>query len=198
MLRTFTLDTNCLIDIAENRSAAEAVRALAEAHAAGRADVAVVAMSASEKQQSGRYIHNFGEFRDRLNSLGLGHLKVVLPMMYLDISFLDHCLLSDDAMIKIEQEIHSILFPTVQFLWQDFCCANGLDPTSNQVTGKWRNCKCDVQAIWSHVHQRRNVFVTSDGNFHKADKKAGLIALGAGRIEYPKDALSLLPPSDDQ
>ena len=87
MPRTFTLDTNCIIDIAENRPAAGAVRTLADAHA-GRADVAVVAMSASEKQQGGHYIRNFAVFRDRLVSLGLGHLNVILPMGYWGISVL--------------------------------------------------------------------------------------------------------------
>jgi len=49
--------------------------------------------------------------------------------------------------------------------------------------------------MWSHIHHKRKVFVTSDRNFHKADKKAALIALGAGRIEDPESALSLLPIS---
>jgi hypothetical protein len=193
MPRTFTLDTNCIIDVAENRPAAGAVRALADAHAAGRADVAVIAMSASERQRGGHYIQDFTDFRNRLVSLGLGHLNVILPMMYWDISFWDHCLWTDDAMVKREHEIHLILFPTVQFLWEDYCRANSIDLPNNSPTGKWRNCKCDVQAIWSHIHHKREVFVTSDGNFHKADKKAALIALGAGRVEHPEGALSLSP-----
>jgi hypothetical protein len=192
MPHTFTLDTNCLIAVANNEPAAGAVRALAEAHATSRADVAVVAMSASEKQQGGLYIQNFAEFRDRLVSLGLGHLEVILPMAYCDISFLDHCLLTDEEMVKLEREIHSTLFPTVQFQWQDYCRANSIDPPNDSPTGRWRNCKCDVQVVWSHIHSKRDVFVSSDSNFHKADKKSALIALGAGRIEHPKSALSLL------
>jgi hypothetical protein len=191
MPQTFTLDTNCLIDVADNRAAAGAVRALADAHAAGRADVAVIAMSASEKQQGGHYIRNFAEFRDRLVSLGLVHLNVILPMGYWDISFWGQCLWADEATVKREHEIHSIIFPTVQFLWEDYCRANSIDLPNNSPTGKWRNCKCDVQAIWSHIHHKRDVFVTSDSNFHKADKKAALIALGAGRIEHTEGALSL-------
>jgi predicted nucleic acid-binding protein len=66
MVKMFTLDTNCLIDIAENRPAAAAVRALAAAHAEGRADVAIVAISASEAQLGGRFIQNYDEFRNRL------------------------------------------------------------------------------------------------------------------------------------
>jgi hypothetical protein len=109
MPRTFTLDTNCLIAVANNEPAAGAVRALADAHTAGRADVAVVAMSASEKQRGGYYLRNFAEFRDRLVSLGLGHLNVILPMGYWGISFWGHCLWPDDATKKLEHEIHSIV-----------------------------------------------------------------------------------------
>lgn len=42
----------------------------------------------------------------------------------------------------------------------------------------------------------RDVFVTSDTNFHKADKKGALIALGAARIERPDDVLSLIKLAD--
>ena len=63
-------------------------------------------MSASENQQGGLYIQNFIEFRDRLASLGFWHLNIILPMAYLDISFLDHCLLCDDAMENLERRIH--------------------------------------------------------------------------------------------
>jgi hypothetical protein len=107
--------------------------------------------------------------------------------------------LADEAMRKLEHEIHSILFPTVPFLGEDYCRANSLDPLDpppNPSTGKWRkwrNCKCDVLAIWSHIHHKRDVFVTSDPAFHK--KKTALIALGAGRFERLEGALSLLPVS---
>jgi hypothetical protein len=119
MLRTFTLDYNCLLAVANNEPAAGAVRALAEAHATSRADVAVVAISASENQQGGLCFQNFAEFQARVVSWGLGHLNVVLPMVYFDISFWDQSLLADEAMVKLENEIHSILFPTVQFLWEE-------------------------------------------------------------------------------
>jgi hypothetical protein len=105
-LRTFTLDTNCLIDVEESRPAVGAIRALAAAHAAGVADVAVIAMSASERQKDGNRIHNFSEFESRLATLGLSHLSILLPMMYWDISFWDRGLWSDDAMVDLECQIH--------------------------------------------------------------------------------------------
>ena len=111
--------------------------------------------------------------------------------MYWDITFWDYSVWSDAAMQALEQQIHETLFPNIEFLWQDYCRANGLDPKSTP-SGKWRNCKCDVLAMWSHIHGNRDVFVTSDGNFHAAAKKAAVISLGAKHIEYPDDAVSLL------
>jgi hypothetical protein len=190
MLRTFTLDTNCLIDIEENRPAASAIRTLADAHASALADVAVTAMSASEKQKDHRYREDFDEFLRRLATLQIAHLNVVSPMMYWDISFWDHFFWHDDAMLDLERRIHTILFPNEQFLWEQHCHDMGIDPRPAIPEGKWRNHKCDVQAIWSHIHSNRDVFVTSDGNFHK--RKSDLIALGAGQIEYPDSAVKLL------
>jgi hypothetical protein len=190
VLRTFTLDTNCLIDIEESRPAAREIRALADAHTAGAADVAVIAMSASENLKPRHSMHDFSEFQGRLAALGLAHLNIVLPMMCWDIAFWGHALWGNKAMIDLERQIHSILFPNLQFLWQDYCRDSGIDPPPNSPSGKWRNCKCDVQAIWSHIHSQRNVFVTSDKNFH--DKKSAMIGLGAGDIEYPDSAAKLL------
>jgi hypothetical protein len=98
-LRTFTLDTNCLIAIEKCEPEAAEVRALADAHAAGKANVAVVAMSASEKQQDGVYIKNFEEFRERLVGLDLAHLDILKPMAYWDIGFWDWCLWSGSDMV---------------------------------------------------------------------------------------------------
>jgi hypothetical protein len=190
-MRSFTLDTNCLIAVDEGRPEAEAVRALADAHAAGTAAVAVVAISASERQPGGGYIQNFGEFRARLAELGLAHLDILRPIMYWGFTFWDYSLWSDAAVQALEKRIHEILFPNVEFLWEDYCRAAGLDPASTPA-GRWRNCKCDVLAIWSHIHGNRDVFVTSDGNFHIAAKKAALVALGARHIETPSDAVLLL------
>lgn len=189
---TFTLDTNCLIAVSERRDDAVYVRALADAHSRGEADVAVIGISASEKQRDGCRMEDFGEFRKRLKSMGLEHLPVVFPLAYFDITFWDVSLLADDEMEQLERKIHQIMFPSVEFLWADFSKTNRLDPNNPPHGTKWANCKCDVQALWSHMHHKREVFVTADSDFHKASVKPALIALGAGRIEYPRDAASLI------
>jgi hypothetical protein len=188
---TFTLDTNCLIAVEKNEPTAGAIRALVDAHKKHSADVAVVAMSASEKPQGGRSIRNFSEFQDRLENLGWTHLNIILPMKYWDITFWDHDLwVNEDAMTDLERQIHAILFPTMKFLWKDYCRDKDIDSMQIPFGTPWSNRKCDVQAIWSHIHDSRGVFVTRDRNFHR--KKTALIALGAGRIECPPRALQLL------
>lgn len=189
---TFTLDTNCIIGIDEGRPEAAAVRRLAEAHAAGAAHVAVVAISASERQRGGRGLDSFTAFEERLARLNLGHLDILHPMAYLDVAFLDHCVLSDDVMESLENKIHAVLFPRTEFSWQEYCREHGSDPDDPRADRKWLNAKCDVQVMWSHIHRQRDVFVTSDGNFHAPSNKTRLIALGANRIERPLDAAFLV------
>lgn len=193
-LRTFTLDTNCALAVDEGRTAVPAVMALANAHARGDADVAIVAIMASEKQRSGGYLTDFGEFRQRLGALGLGHLGLVLPMLYFDVCYFDQALWADEEAEALERRVHEALFPSVAFEFAECCASLGLDPCAARPADvpKWLNAKCDVQAMWSHLRAGRGVFVTSDGNFHKPGKKAKLIALGAGRVETPASAAALV------
>lgn len=188
---TFTLDTNCIIALDDSRPEASFVHDLIEAHKQGNASVAIVAISASEKQKTGGHVRNFAEFKDRITNLGLGHLDLLAPMSYWDITFSDYCLWSDESMKSLEMRIHKILFPQIPFLWADYCTVHNLNVETDYPDKKWRNAKCDVQAYWSHVHGRRDVFVTTDNNYLKS-KKANLIALSGSRIETPELALELL------
>ena len=191
MVRSFTLDTNCIIAVDEQRAEANAIRTLAHAHASGTARVAIVAISASERQRNSRRIKNFTEFQTRITSLGLGHLEILLPMGYWDITFWDQMLWVGDEMEQLEKRIHDVLFPEIEFSFLEFCQARGMD--KDQIgSAVWRNAKCDVQALWSHIHHCREFFVTSDRNFHTAMKKPSLIALGANEIVYPAEAASLI------
>jgi hypothetical protein len=100
---TFTLDTNGILalddvqnDHTSQRTAeAESVRLLAAAHSAGTVSVGVVAISASEHQRHGGHLENFAVFEQRLFALGVGHLELLLPMLYFDVTFWDASLWSD-------------------------------------------------------------------------------------------------------
>jgi hypothetical protein len=189
---TFTLDSNCIISVDEGGQDIAFVRRLADAHAVGKAHVAVVALSAAEKKRTGSYLDDFDAFRDRLAPLGLARLEILKPMAYFDISFPGWCVEADDAMAALEKQIHDILFPHSEFMWEDYADAKGLDPDSLSPRGDWRRQKCAVQEMWTHIHNKRDVFVTADDEFHKPAKKDALFALGAGQIERPAQAASLL------
>jgi hypothetical protein len=187
----FTLDTNCVIAVEENRSEAAAVRTLYEAHLRGLIELSVVAISASEKQLDGKTLQNFQEFIDRLTRIGLERCNIAKPMLYFDVCFFDWAYWGSDEMEKLEAEIHSILFPNIEFLWRDYHLARNLP--EDTIDHKWRNAKCDTLALWSHIWHGGDVFATSDGNFHAATKRAPLKKLGVGAIEYPDQAMTIIP-----
>ena len=196
MKLSLTLDTNCIIAVDEQREESSAVIALAEAHRSGTANVALVAISASERQREGKTIETFSKFQARLATLGLGHLELLEPMTYWDLTFWDHGLWCNDEMETLERSIHEVLFPNIHFLWTDYCAELGLNPKTALLASRWKNAKCDVQAFWSHAFRKRDVFVTSDKNFHAESKKSRLLSIAGGRIEHPTDAAALVNPRD--
>src|SRR5882762_9907969 len=186
-----TLDTNCLINLENGTSQHEAVRALVEGHRSGRIRVFVTEMAASERQPGGRRHDSFEAFEKWLGTLGCGELERVLPEAYWDIAFFDHAVWGDDS-DALERSIHNILHPTIDFLYADHCIVTSIDPATQPIDGRWLNAKCDVQAMWSHIHAGNDVFVTEDGRFLTARRRSALIALGAGSVLTPDDAVAQL------
>lgn len=184
----FTLDTNCLIDIEEERLNAPIIKDLVSLHGKNGINVAVSAIRASERLRVAGYAQSFTEFQAKLKAIGCDGLELLLPLAYCDVCFWDHCVLADEGDV-LEKEIHNVLFPNIEFLWVDYAKNRGIAVESGDK--KWRNAKCDVLALWCHVKHGGGVFVTSDSNFHAATKQEGLHALGVGTIEYPKDALRI-------
>lgn len=191
-----TLDTNAIVAIEEDRPAATAIRQLVDAHVQGQVDVALVAISASERQRVGE-VQNFDTFRERLARLKLDRLSLLKPIAYFDLTFWDWCLLSDEEMVRLEAKIHNVLFPQRPSLPPDGTPQLPHDQRPDDYW-KWRNRKCDVLALWSHIYAGRDVFLTNDANFRKATKLPALIELGAGRIEGLEDAHALIADSAAQ
>jgi hypothetical protein len=164
----FTLDTNCLIAVEDNRSEKEAVLKLISA-APGEADVAMVASCASERQIGGGYLTDISEFTARLNRLGFGHLELLKPIAAYDVSFYGHSIYPTDTQSALQDEIFTALFPKVDPLWSAHATSLGLNPENSVVPEgwKWRNKLLDAQAIWAHINYGRDVFVTSDKNFSR-------------------------------
>jgi len=190
-----TLDTNCIIDLEEGREATPYIQALIHMHEDQKINLRVVAISASERKPNGKYASNFIEFQKKIAAVGLGHVEILKPIARFDITFFDWCVFADDKMVNLERKIQEILFTKIDFVYKDFCNKRGLDPNNREVDQRWLNAKCDVLTLWSHIHYGSGIFVTTDSNFHKKTKKPALIALGAGEILKPKDAIERLTGS---
>ena len=140
---------------------------LASAHALGIADVAISAVSASERQKGDRFLDSYGEFRGLLERLELGHLSEVQGISYVGISYWDHALHPDHEMLARERSIHQAMFPTVPFIWGDFAASRGIDKEAikDQRAKRWRRSFCDRQMFWAHDHASPDIFVTRDKHY---------------------------------
>ena len=148
---TFTLDTNCVIDIDEGRAAALFVRQLVNSARDGTADVMIVASSASERQKDGGFLNNVGAFRERINQLGFGHIELLPPLLRWDIGFWDEGLWASDEAAARENLIYSTMFPNSPLEWVDYAAEKGVETrdTTSAEYRRWRNQILDAQAFWA-------------------------------------------------
>ena len=188
---SFTLDTNCIIDIEENRPSAPSVTALVDAHSRMAANVALVMVSASERQRGDTYLNTYAAFHERVTRLGLGELQQIQGLAYYGLCYWDHALWASEDCVVREKAIHATLFPDIAFNWPDFALSHGQSPedTTNRLYKKWRNAWCDRQMAWSHDHHSRDVFVSSDRNFERLDKSPDFPSF---RTMIPELAVSLI------
>jgi len=187
-MKTFTLHASCLTALDAETPEAEALRKLLAAQATGKAHLAIAALSVQDHPE----ITKHAQFSAYLDEKAFGGIEILRPMAYFDVSLADWNILSTPEQEDLEREIHAILFPNVQFFWRDFRFAHGIAEKSPPFTCPWRQCKADVQAIWTHIEAERDVFVTADSNFHTDKKKQTLTALGARSIAYPEEAAAML------
>jgi hypothetical protein len=190
-----TLDTNCIIALEESRPEAPFLRQLISFHDAKKINLRVVAISASERKPDGTYAVSFNEFKQKIAAVGLGHVDILRPIAYLGMAYVDWCYPGGGEATVLDRNIHETLFPDIEFDYSEYRNRLGIDPTSDIIDPKWRNAKCDVLALWSHIRFNGDIFVTSDKNFHKQGKKEQLIAFGAGNILTPQEAVSIIAKS---
>lgn len=132
----FTLDTNCLIDVEEARSNASSIKDLVSLHGQNGINVAVSAVGASERQRTGGYAKSFAEFQTKLNTIGFNRLELLRPLAYWDICYWDYCIVAAEN-DNLEEEIHKVLFPNIEFAWVAYARNRGLAVESPDK--KWRN-----------------------------------------------------------
>ena len=173
-----TLDHNVVIDFVIGSSRAASLKKLlkdpsSQAH--------VVEIGASEMRKFGVKPDRYDLFEQLLSQAGLAELPRLAPMAIWDVTFWDHALWCDDTMSNQAKQIEDILFGDSQPI------NIASEPEGSPKLVAWLNRICDIQSIWCHLHYKNEVFVTSDGNFHKATKLPRLLALGAGRIARPDE-----------
>jgi hypothetical protein len=170
-----TFDHNCIIDALNDNPVGQAVRSIVKG---GHFDCAVVNLGASEMRERGIRPNRYDLFEQLLVDAGMDHLERLDPMMMWDVTFWDRCVWGDDSMFALAKEIGEVLFvggvgPSP---------SSGLDSLEGN---KWLNRLCDAHTLWCHIHNAREVFVTSDKNFMKATKLPKLIRLGANQVCRP-------------
>jgi hypothetical protein len=192
-VRSFTLDTHYVTAPDRQAKEDEAIRALAKAHEDGRGHIAIVAVAIESSHRPGApLLEDFLAFGDALERHGLVKALLLPAMSYFDVAFKEYNLLPTEDMEDIEHEVHSILYPSIHYKWRDYRKAHQIEETLPSKESPWRQAKCDVQMILAHIRHERDVFVTSAEIFHRDLKKRQLIALGAGAIEYPAQAVTMI------
>ena len=177
-----TLDTNCIIDLEEQRPDSKYLVEIIDAWRNSRVNLAVVAVSASENQPGGRVNETYNQFQEKLAVVGLAGVEELLPLAYWNVFYWDHALWSSKEMEELEAKIRDALFPGIQTE----------APSSEKEARVWRNKLCDVLVAWSHAYHKWDVLVTRDENFHK--KKESLMQLGVERVMSPAEAAEICKP----
>jgi hypothetical protein len=190
-MQKITLDTNCLLDVAESRPSMPEVLELVRAHEAKLVELALVASSASEKMVNGKYAESFNDFEVRRNELGLGSVNLLFPLARWDFSFFDTCVWASDETAALEEEIFSVLFPAQTYEWKDTAKRLGLEVEDVVSPGyaKWRNNIIDAQMFWTHVWNKGDIFVTRDKNFKK---KLSSSRFAEWRVMTPSEASTFI------
>lgn len=176
------LDTNCIIDLEENRPDAGSLRQLISAWKDSRLSLAVVAVSASENQPNGIASRSFDVFEEKVNNVGLAGAHELMPLAIWDVFYWDHALWASSEMEALESALRGILFPRIVTV----------PPTNIEENSKWRNQMCDVLVAWSCIHHNWPHLVTRDGNFH--NHRTELASLGLHEILYPANAVQRYAP----
>ncbi len=188
-----TLDHNCIIALEMNEPDAQYIRDLIDMHNRNKIQVRVAAIGASEMLPGKKYPSHFSDYDNRIAALGLKQVEKLSPVGKWDMTYWDQSVYGDQRTEALERRIHDILFPDIEFDYQAFCKIHSLSPlASDQLNETWRNAKCDVLGLWSHINYGGDIFITSDRNFHKQSKKPRLIALGAKNIMTPQEAATVI------
>lgn len=189
-----TLDWNCVIEVEEDRPQAAFVRDLIDRHWKGQFEVALLAASASENSRSKRFPGNATMFVERVSALGWKDLPLVPMPAVIGLSYWGFCYYVKDSE-KFRRDMDALwraIAPNVPQKPSDHL-PPGMTLSDGTIQSehlwKWRNTWCDVISAYSHVHERRDIFVTNNTRDFQNNLEK-LSALGMRHIATPMQTIS--------
>lgn len=188
-----TLDTTCLIDLAERRRPhAGYLQQLAWMHDQRQITLRVVAIGACERQPDGVYANDLCAFRSRLEDVGLGHVQILRPLFHWGLTFDEWSCWAVGEPDLLEQRIHAVLFGQMPYLWGDYAAQGDEQHSLELLYARWRSARCAAAVMWGHIYHGGQMFVTRDDAFLHHGARKALHELGAGSILTPRDAAARL------
>lgn len=146
-------------------------------------------VAASEKKQDGKYSSNVNDFLKRLDKTGLSNTELLKPIAYWGFTFYGYAIYAGKEITDIEREIHKVLFPKIEYKYDDFCKKRDINSKDKPMNDKWLNARCDALALWCHIYYDNDIFISNDKNFFKKTKIEKLMALRVRNILKPDEAL---------
>lgn len=180
----------------KGRRQTDAVRALTVAHHSSQIEVALLATSATENTQSRIFPGNASIVLERMARLGwCDPLLVPMPGIR-GLSSWAHAYYVDEAK-EFERKFDAI--------WAVMAPRFAADPQAHLTLGqtlddatiqsaalsRWRNTWCDVMSAYTHIREKRDVFVTNNTRDFQGHAQA-LAPLGMAQIATPNQAVKLL------
>ena len=190
MALRLTLDTNCIIALENGEAAATEIRQLVQHAQAGKVELAILGISASENQKAFYLGQDFTGFQNRVSALGLGKLEILKPIAIWDVTFWDWCICPADEDVKLLNDLQLVIFPKSEPNWAKRASANGIDvnDNSNKESKKWKNELCDAQIAWATIYNKYDALVTLNTSDFQRNQLA-LKSLGMPAVWTPEEAL---------
>jgi len=184
------LDWNCIIELEEKRQEAPFIRQIQAWYNQGKVVLCISAPSRLENPQDrGAVVIDEVEWNRKLNAVGLGGIELRSSRTNRDFHGADgsYLFVNYNLELLILQEIHTILFPNIDFAYSDYCRRCHVEPISpfgflnlsaahhaaseeqQRVAQKWNHAKCDALSLhaYSTWAEPDDLFVTTDKNFHR-------------------------------
>ncbi|RMA41321.1 hypothetical protein [Rhodophyticola porphyridii] len=185
-----TFDWNCVIEVEEQGKQSENVRSLVQMHWDGAREVGLLATSASGNTRSKRFPGNAALFKERVDGLGWSGLPIVPTPKVWGLTYWDWSFWvgDPDEFQESTDQIWAVIAPNVARDPKEHLGGKAsVDDEGLQVEklASWRNTWCDVMSAYSHIHAKRDVFVTL--NCKDFQRNARLLAkLGMRDIADPQ------------